>query len=506
MCDNEEKCNLGNLSEYDVKINKLRTMDMYNGTYLVCVIYGLFALAILLGSYFNDTIRDIFFNQFIIFTIIFIIGSSIIISMLFYYLYNYKPKKTKQENIYDTYSCPDYWNMVMLDDNSVYNKFDSNISPNYFKYKCVLNPNIFDKYDNYDNADVNYKQNNYNLTNNLLNTTNLDASTNGDYFNETNKDKIKNNITTNNLGHLYKNINDTGIFPVDNTKNYFVYNQPGTKLNNTDIEKIKTTIIDSSLKMNNYQKSSTSNVYSNINVNPYTENIDPAILWNFNNENQTNVNTKYTNASQYKFDGTNFYENFYVYKWTYDSINFNHYKNIFPIVDYVNPNNPNYNRYISRKVFAAVNNTPPLIVHIGKIEKDIEKDKIYFVSKENKNGNSSRLLFNNITADSNNNKIIDSYIDKNDTYKDRPDPTTYAQVTGLERGPKIIVDNGYGRPPVITEADIKTNPKNIPVVCDTVYPAYLASIEDINAYGSDNAIRCSYAKLCGYSWSDMGCN
>ena len=69
--------------------------------------------------------------------------------MLFYYLYNYKPKKTKHENIYDTYSCPDYWNMVTLDDSSVYNKFDSNISPDYFKYKCVSNSTILNKYDNY---------------------------------------------------------------------------------------------------------------------------------------------------------------------------------------------------------------------------------------------------------------------------------------------------------------------------------------------------------------------
>lgn len=502
MCDKDEKCNLDNLNEYDIKINKLKVTDMYNGTYLVCIVYGIFSVAILLGSYFNDSVRDIFFNQFIIFTVIFIIGSIVIISVLIYYLNNYVPKKTKHVNLYDTYSCPDYWNMVMLDDNNVYKNFDSNISPNYFKYKCVINPNIFDRYDNYDNPSVNNKQVNYNLTNNLLNTTNLDENIKGDYYNDTHKDKIKNNMEINKMGHLYKNITNTSIFPLSNTENYFVYNRPGVKITEKDFINVKDAIINTSLTMNNYAYNSLSNTYSNINNNSFNENNDPYITWNYNNALPADITTNYGLSTNYKIDPNNFYENFYVYKWTYDNIKFNNYNNLFITSD-------EKVTISSLSVFAGydgtrITDTNAKFIKIGDLIKD--NDKIYFKSIPNINTNKANMLFDKITPDSNNNKIINSYIDTGNRYSTINLPKTNTELIALDKGPLMIVDNGYGRPPVITADQIKSNTLNIPVVCDTIYPAYLASVEDINAYGADNAIRCSYAKLCGYSWSDMGCN
>lgn len=101
------------------------------------------------------------------------------------------------------------------------------------------------------------------------------------------------------------------------------------------------------------------------------------------------------------------------------------------------------------------------------------------------------------------NKIFTTYIDHSKIhYSGQTIPN---MSTDFYNGPTIIINTHYERPLAITKNDIDSG-SNIPVVCDTIYPAYLASIEDTNTYGADNAIRCSYAKLCGYSWSDMGCN
>lgn len=501
MCDKyDEKCDLSNLSEYDIKINQLKYDELYNGTVLICIIYGLFAIGILTGSYFNETFRDIFFNQFIIFTVIFIIGSIIIISMMCYFIIYYKPKKTKHYNTYDSYSCPDYWNLVMLDDKEVYKNFDSNISPNYFKYKCVLNPDIFNKYEIYKTTpDLNYKQLNYSLTNNLSNTIKLNTDHNGDYYNSASvyDTKIKNNINDNNIGHLYKNINDINIFPPIKDGNNYAYNKPGNVISDNYLSNIKNAIIDTSLKMNNYRLDTSTNNYSNIPYNSLSDKIDPYIMWNYNNEPEDIVGAKYnlkTNATHQI--NSQYYEHYSVYKWIYNDITKITYDDYFTT------------GYNNRKVYAKLkqNTAGDLeILNIGTLIRDEETKNIYFQSKIITGANKNRMISQDIDANNNNNYIIESYV-----WTDiRDDPTTNTHLTTnplSRKGPMILVDNGYGRPPAITKDDIKNNNKNIPVVCDTVYPAYLASIEDQNVYGSDNSIRCSYAKLCGYSWSDMGCN
>lgn len=488
MCDKDDKCDLSKLTEYDKKINILKYNDMYYGTIFVCIVYGIFAIAILLGSFINSTVRDIFFNQFIIFTVIFIIGSIIIIAILFYYIINYKSKKVIRSNYYDTYSCPDYWNMVMLDDNNVYKNYDSNISPNYFKYKCVLNTNIFDKKDNYMNLNSNLKQINYNLTNNLNNTTDFDGN-NGDYYNPTNDIKINSNIINNNIGHLYKNINDNSIFPLSNTSNYFAYNRPGYNMTNEKLKNIKDAIIDSSLKINNYYYDNDTKNYSNITYNSYNDNNDPYIMWNYNKN--TSPATGYS--------GNGSIENYYVYKWNYGDINYDTYKNLFK--SSTTDNIQTLNVYTSN---ITNPNGATDALKIGELI--MENNNIYF--KGQQNTTSANFIFSSIPIDANNNRIVDSYIQKvSDSSTRNSDLRTDSLFT---RGPKILVDNGNGRPDAILKNDINPldvrNNKNIPVVCDTVYPAYLASIEDQEAYGADNTIRCSYAKLCGYSWSDMGCN
>jgi len=517
MCDKEEgKCDLSELSDYDIKINEIKRGEIYNGTFLVCIVYGLFAISILLASYYNERIRDIFFSEFIIFTIIFIVGSIIIISVLFYYINNYEPKKTKHINSYDTYSCPDYWNMVMLDDTEVANNFDSNISTNYFKYKCVLNNDIFNKYENYKEQFPNSNQK-YSLTNNIYNTKNSTGigttDTNaikGDYFSDDKKELLKNSININ-YGHLYKTINNSDLFPSVNSNNLYAYNKPGQILLEKDMKDIKDAIIDTSLKMNNYSFDTNSGNYSNVLTNSISDKFNPYITWNAKNLSEVDKTTKYISnpiSGTSKDSNAVYYETYQVLYWMLgNNINYSYYKSFFnekttsrPVYAY-----KSNGRYDINAIFSIANFTK-----IGTI--NIDGNNIYFKSDEkikNLGGssfnstNAPDFLVNYITNINpyTGTYVINSYISINMTADNIPKSND-----DLRQGPIITFDNGYGRPPAITKTQIDNNSINIPVVCDTVYPAYLASVEDESKYGSDNTIRCSYAKLCGYSWSDMGCN
>jgi len=48
---------------------------------------------------------------------------------------------------------------------------------------------------------------------------------------------------------------------------------------------------------------------------------------------------------------------------------------------------------------------------------------------------------------------------------------------------------------------IDTKSNVVPLVCDQVYPYYLANIDG----NHDNKFRCAYSKICGAPWSDLNC-
>lgn len=485
MCDKDGKCDLTNLSEYDKKINELKLNDMYYGTSFVCIVYGIIAVSILMASVISPVMKDIFFDQFLIFTIVFIIGSIIIISVLIYFINYYEVKKIKHINVYDTYSCPDYWNMVTLDDNNVYKNFDSNISPNYFKYKCVLNNDIFNKFDIYKSSSSINNASTYNLTNNLSNTINIAGENKiTDSYNVSKSRILQENIETSNLGHLYKNINDPKVFYLDKNhldENNFAYIRPGNKLTTDYLSNIRDEIIHTSLIMNNYQYTNENNTYSNIPFNSYNDKNDPYISWNYNNitDKENEITDNVPNDTIEKYD---------IYDWRglNRDLTYNNYKSYFMKTDKTSLN------------VLATDVPTTTLIYVGTIK--IEDNNIFFKS----HFNDTRSYKLNKYKDTN--KIYNSYIDTTkDTNYTSGTIYTSEMLRNFDGGPTIIINTKKERPIAITKQDIIVG-KNIPVVCDTIYPAYLASIEDTNTYGADNAIRCSYAKLCGYSWSDMGCN
>ena len=266
--------------------------------------------------------------------------------------------------------------------------------------------------------------------------------------------------------------------------------------------------------MNNYSLSNVSSnnyYYTNNNTISYNDDSkkDNYIIWNSSNLPYTQTSLLYSSyfanaSSWYKTSDNNYYENFYIYKWNYSY----EYYNAFFKSDITDKQ--------TTKLYTTFKNVNYYSSYIGNLCK--ENNSIYFESMPHTNQTYTNLLIPYIQKDDANRTIINTYIENSNdkiTNLNLAIPvitnsgsviSSNTKILTYSKGPNVIVDNGYGRPPIISKEQIDNNIISVPVVCDTVYPAYLASIEDFNKYGSDNAIRCSYAKLCGYSWSDMGCN
>jgi len=118
-------------------INFEKRMNMFKGTILICVCYGIFAFLLMISTAFSATSRVILFDNFLPFTLIFIIGTILIISLMVYFIFSYIPVNISYR--LDGISCPDYWNVELLDDNYIKNSFDPSFPSSYFKYKCVMN-------------------------------------------------------------------------------------------------------------------------------------------------------------------------------------------------------------------------------------------------------------------------------------------------------------------------------------------------------------------------------
>ncbi len=139
------------LSAYDMKIYEGRREKIFYGSIAVVIFYAVIALLLLLSSYYFESIRFILFNRFLVFTVVFIVGTIIIALILAHQVYFFKAVKVNKRYQYDNLSCPDYWNLKQVYDETtlpVYQKaFSSNIDINLFKYSCEMNSNIFSSND-----------------------------------------------------------------------------------------------------------------------------------------------------------------------------------------------------------------------------------------------------------------------------------------------------------------------------------------------------------------------
>lgn len=439
------------LNDYDITINSIRQDKLFKGTIAVCVVYGILAIIILIAAIISENIRNLIFSKFLIFTMVFILGTIIIISILIYYIVKFKPVKIDLLNMYDNFSCPDYWKMEQLDDGAVKNAFDSNLQPDLFKYRCVMDNNTFNKLNIFTSNSSSPSDKNYKLTNLSEFTKQADGNLANSY-----KDPQDVNFNKNfEYGHLYKNINAYNTTSADDLKYYGKSNVASN---------IKTTLIEASLLMNNYEYDTNSKNYKNIGSNNLNiNNNNTYITWdNRTSGANSNILSPDTNSA-------------IIIKW--NNIDLNYYHSILNPLSTTTRSND--------KLYVYTKNTPSVL--IGEIT----------------------IIYNDEDI-----PISLSFMSKNNISKSVVSGTDYIIQTNISatensagatfNGPTVKIYNNNDRKPTLSSTDITSS--NIPLVCDTIYPAFIASKEDLDKNGSQNALRCAYSKICGITWSDMSCD
>jgi len=265
------------LNDYDMTIYEYRKERIFKGTIAVCIIYAFIALLILVSSYLIPTIKFVIFEKFLPFTIVFIVGTILLIIYLFYNILNFNPIKINKNYDYTNISCPDYWTLEYKPDLQKY--FDSNtINPNIFNYRCVLNNNLFSKTDLY----FNKKRQNGNLDSASDENIGITGYTNN--FISSYPGLGKDEIDSSNNKYLVANIKGS--------KNKEIIN----KIAGNYDSNIYKNIVESSLLMNNYFFDSSNsinndfNIYKHISQADINNNFDTKLRGDFlDNNNELNI-------------------------------------------------------------------------------------------------------------------------------------------------------------------------------------------------------------------------
>jgi len=141
-CEEEEKIKL---SDYDITIYTKKREKIFWGTIAICLLYGIIAFLLLIACYTSYSIRSILLSRFLPFTIVFMVGTVLIVLYLSNQVRNFKPIKIDRASNYNSLSCPDYWRLEKVDVEKTSNVFDSNVNPMLFSYRCVMDNKIFNK-------------------------------------------------------------------------------------------------------------------------------------------------------------------------------------------------------------------------------------------------------------------------------------------------------------------------------------------------------------------------
>jgi hypothetical protein len=486
--DDSDKNDKEVLSEYDKTINTIKLENMFKGTITICIVYAIFGFILLLMSYLSESVRDLLFNKFLPFTIVYIIGSILIIIIMLYYIFSFKPAKIFKDNNIDEISCPDYWEVKIIDEKYIGDSFDPNYADD-FKYKCVMNNNIFDKKKLFE------KTSNLRMTNNMSNL--LNTSNNVNKYDSVNSNLFNTNYKKNgNSYNLYTDVN-TNSGTYTETKKYITSNL-GIYNDEQRVNNIFSNLRNISLLENNYSIGENGNatdllLEQNTTFNPYM-NIS---IWTKDN-NTTGVPL---------LQNANEANGMIIFNWnnlTYDILD-----------NYLSQKNTSFIKVTIPKSGAATSN-----YCLGLIKyKDEDNNNIIF--KPNVSAN-LKTIFTAVDAA---NKDSSDFLIKNtnlymwnkealivtDNYDDIIIGTNSTYYTSINiSGPILqLYDIANYRVKTITDSQLHGGTTTLisPLLCDTVYPKLLSRFEgNIKGNDKNNDIRCAYSKMCGIPWSDLHCN
>lgn len=99
-------------NDKELKLFEQEKMDLYKGTFVVCLVYGLSAVLLLALILFTENGREYIYDKFAPAVITYVLGSLIIIIYLLYSIYSIKPRKLRNDIDGDNnIKCPDFWKL-----------------------------------------------------------------------------------------------------------------------------------------------------------------------------------------------------------------------------------------------------------------------------------------------------------------------------------------------------------------------------------------------------------
>ena len=494
--DSDDKNDKDVLSEYDKTMNTIKLENMFKGTILICIVYAIIGFILVLVAYLSESVRDLLFNKFLPFTIVYIIGSILIIFIMLYYIFSFKPVKIFKDNNIDEISCPDYWEVKIIDEKYIGNSFDPNYADD-FKYKCVMNKNVFDKKTLFE------KSTNLRMTNNMSNL--ITTANNVNKYDSAKNAPFDDDYKKNgNLYNIYTDVNTNTNTSYNDTKKYITSNL-GIYNDVQRVDNIFSNLRKISLLENNYKIDDTGKAIDLLNTeitfNPEINNT----IWNKTNatEAQTILSSTASNNKMIIFSWNNL---------TYNILdNYLSQKDIAFIKVTSTKNGDSTTKYclgvikydsIDSNIIKFIPNTS---ANITSIHSNLDAN--------NKDGKNLTIFNTNLYTCIN--TIQDKTQHNFDTITSST-PTSNINLIG-DKGPILqLYDSTKFRPASLTDSELHgvTNPDELtptdyisPLLCDTVYPKLLSRFEG-NIKGNDakNDIRCTYSKMCGIPWSDLHCN
>jgi len=150
------------------------------------------------------------------------------------------------------------------------------------------------------------------------------------------------------------------------------------------------------------------------------------------------------------------------------------------------------------------NNTTTTIVGTVNLVADLSDSNTYYRTfNTNTNISSTNLtLYYPNNSNSPTNSLYVGYLSPNAAAADLSGVAAIKTYFGSDNYYVIvnILDSTYFNSN-ITKTALQDNNSNAPLICDRLYPAFLA-----NQDKDTNAIRCAYSAICGVKWSDMHCD
>ena len=148
----------------ELKLFENEKMELYKGTFVVCIVYGLSAFLLLIIILFTEWGREYIYNKFAPAVITYILGALIIVIYLLNAIFTLQPRKVGRVMDGDNnILCPDYWKLEKvpehLKEGMIYNNVydvNNNIIPEInrtantkIKYRCVYDKNVYGNVDDY---------------------------------------------------------------------------------------------------------------------------------------------------------------------------------------------------------------------------------------------------------------------------------------------------------------------------------------------------------------------